>query len=534
MSVLPAIQRASDIIHAAKDDLLAREGWTMAATGNLRPLIERIRVVDPYTDKRFAPVIAKWVVEFYITPEEHAEDVVRFKTLHRRLKDLRIPATNAERMCLVKSFLSYKPDDFRHYSTLQEWNREVSEILDPEKDLSDDGLPVVMRHDGYTMYRISKREHCQVPLVKNAMSWCVTGGSFGDYGGPPYYPVVRDSDRSPFCMVIPAHFDEDPDQAVRNARNNGRISIRDLAKVRLLLCRVLPFNRYKNRYINGIHGVKPYAVFGYVDKSVREILAEEVFDLITEHALMPGEWPEGERIISGDPEWSYRYAMDVVGGPWPEGERAISRDPEWSYHYAMDVVGGPWLPGEASISTDADWSEHYARNVIRGPWIPGEEVISKDSHNAYQYAACAIKGPWPRGEAAIIECPHYAYRYVRHVLGRRWPMGEGVIGEDAHCSYWYARDVVNGRFDEGEGVISGDAEWAFAYARNVICGPWPPGEKAISEDTFVAFKYATEVIKGRWPMGEEAIGQNIELYDRYQLFIGWTPTEADERIGAPL
>lgn len=378
-SVFPAIQEALDIFQDFEDR------WD---------LVNRIQAVDPFHDKRFTPVIARWVVGHRITPQEHAKDVADFKSLRKRLKDLHVPATNRERTKKIKDLRSKKPHDFAaHYSLLQDWNRKASDILDPEKDLSDEGLPVEMRHDGYTMYRIETMEHCKIPLVTNTMSWCVTKTSFDDYSGPPYYPIVRDYDKKPFCMIVPAHFDKDPDQAVRNSQNDGRLSSADLAKIRPLVQHILPLDKYKHPYINGVHGIK----ISFPDKPS----PEEALRIIKDYAVQSGEWEEGEDAIAQDPQASVDYAQYVLKGRFLKGEETVSQSARWSHQYALYVIRGPFPLGEDAISKEPQHAYWYAVQVLKAPFALGEKVIGQDAGRAVMYAQEILKGPFPLGEQAI-------------------------------------------------------------------------------------------------------------------------------------
>lgn len=466
-SVLPSIQRALHILRHHK---------------NRQDLVNRIQAKEPYRDKRFAPIIARWIVDHGITPEEHVEDVKQFKELHKRLKSLRIPANNRERTALVKDLLSRKPEDFAgHYSDLQDWNRRVSDILDPENDLSDEGLPIEMRHNGYTMYRIDKKEHCMIPIVKNSMSWCVTKNYFGKYGGPPYYPVIRDRDRKPFAMIIPAHFDMNPDQAVRNANNDDRLSPEDLRLIRPLVQHVLPLDKHSASYIKGVHGLKP--------ELPENSSTPDILSIMKDYALVQGEWPEGELLLSQDAQQAYRYARFVVKGPWRPGEKAISQDPNTAVQYAKDVLRAPFPAGEQAISQDSKWAYQYAYHVIKGPWSPGERSISQDPGHSFAYAKYVIKGPWSEGERAIAQDSGHAVRYAHEILKARFPAGEEAISQRADHAYHYARDVVKGRWEKGEEAISQDPNMAYHYARDIIKGPWPPGEEAIDKDDHWASMY---------------------------------------------
>lgn len=517
MTRLPAIQEAIEILMGREDG---------------RDLIRRIQAADPYQDKRFAPVMASWVVFHDVTPEEHSIDIERFKTLRKGLKGLRVPVNNPERKSIIRRLLSKVPDDFGHYAHLQAWNREASDILDPLKDLSDEGLPVAMRYDGYTMYRMDRQEHCKVPLVKNTMSWCVTNKYFGKYGGPPYYPIIRDSDKKPFAIITPACFDNDPDDAVRNSQNTGRLRPVDLAMVRPLVQHALQFDRYKHPYINGVYSVTPVLP--------ATPSAMEAFRIIEDYAIRPGEWPEGELVVSQDARAAYLYAKDIIGGTWSPGESAIGLDSKFAYHYASEVIKAPWPPGERAISGDSAWAYHYASKVVRAPWPAGERSISENAGWAIEYALKVLRGRFPSAEAVIGRDRTLSFRYARDVIKGRFQLGETAISQDAALAFNYAnnieervpiieasfanrpadafeysRDVISGRFPEGEDAISRDAYWSYRYAHEIVGGRWPKGEDAIGNDPEYAYHYAKNVIGGPWPPGEAAIGKSVRYSTMY-------------------
>ena len=39
-----------------------------------------------------------------------------------------------------------------------------------------------------------------------------------------------------------------------------------------------------------------------------------------------------------DPEWAYRYALNVMKQRWPVVEPIIAKYPEWAYYYALYVL----------------------------------------------------------------------------------------------------------------------------------------------------------------------------------------------------
>ena len=60
-----------------------------------------------------------------------------------------------------------------------------------------------------------------------------------------------------------------------------------------------------------------------------------------------------------DPQYSYRYACDVIKGKWVEGEAIIATDPRYAYWYVRNVIKGRWLEGELTIMF-SDYVSDYA------------------------------------------------------------------------------------------------------------------------------------------------------------------------------
>jgi hypothetical protein len=496
--VLPAVERAAEIL------------------GDRRAALAAARH-DPYPDKRMTPTVAAWIKRKKVqSAEEHAHDIVRHKDLRKRLKGLRVPATNRARTAEVKRLLAYDPTAARAPHEIAAWNAEVARLVDPDADLSPGDLPVVGRHGGFTMYRLDSPEACEAPLVKNAMSWCVTKGAFGKYGGPPYFAVVRDSDKSPFAMVIPAHFEKDPDEAVRNGTNSGRLSALDLRKIRPLVRLALPEGKFRRKktYLRAVHADAPQ-----VPKKA-PASAAAALRTIRDRALAPGEWPAGEAVPSlRDADASLAYARDVIGARWPEGEEVVAKEAWVSLAYARDVIEGKFPEGEAAIAKNARTALDYARDVIKGRFPAGEEVVSKDAWASLWYARDVIKGRWTKGEATIATNTLVSLNYARDVIKGRWPEGEAAIAKDAWISLEYAKDVIKGRFSAGEEIIAKDALITHAYATDVIKGRFEKAEATIAKDAMAAVRYARYVIRGRFEKAEATIAKDAEAARTYARYV---------------
>jgi lambda repressor-like predicted transcriptional regulator len=526
-SVLPAVEQAREIL-GDKD--------------HKRSL--KIAEHDPYPDKRMTPAMAQWLKDGIMkSPDEHAEDVAKFKELRAKLMDTRF--VNPEQVTEKAKLKAFDQIQAKHYADIQDWNRKAQDLLGLATDTSAEGLEVVGKYNGYTMYKVAAKEDCQVPLVKNRMKWCVIGSFFGDYGGPPYYPVVKEDTGEPVAMVIPAYFDTDPDQAVRNAENTNRLSAAMLKQIRPLVQKVLPVGKFKKKYIKGVHGtgkignvrtlnellkaMRDYAIeydelpidlkkkieewISYVELiNLFKIGDKYGFDIITS---IPGI----EDKIASNARYSFLYAKNVIGGPWPKGERAIAQNTEYAYLYTRQVTGRPFPDGEDAIAKDAKNSFFYAFHVIKGPWLKGETAIAQSSNYSYQYAVKVVKGPWSKGEDAIAKSPVSSCHYASYVIKGPFPKGENTIAKSPEYAYRYAIDVINSPFPKGENAIAKSAGYSFQYALDVIKGPWPKGEDVIANNSQYSYQYAVYVIKGPWPKGEDAIKKMAYYQGRYEFFL---------------
>jgi hypothetical protein len=259
--------------------------------------------------------------------------------------------------------------------------------------------------------------------------------------------------------------------------------------------------------------------------------------------VIKGEWPEGEKALAESPWYAIRYACDVIKGRFLKGESAIGADPESTYLYAemlylkrtlrYDKENYLWPEGEKILSQNPKYAFRYAKKVIEGRWPEGEKAISTDADSACRYASDIIGGRWPEGEEAISTDADSAYMYAvllkKKGVMNRWPEGEEAISTNPMFALKYARDVVGGRWPEGEEAISKDPTWAKGYAKHVVLGEWPEGEEAISQRSYLSYEYASEVLKRRFPKGEKAIlssgSDTIHLYARDVIKGRWPEGE---------
>jgi hypothetical protein len=313
---------------------------------------------DPYKDagRLFTPVMANWLAKGIIQSyDEHLYDIEKYKENRKMLTSKKVTIANLEKK---KKLLEYKPEDFmRHYSELQKWNRECEAIFDDGKSDNSAKEIEVAKHNGYTMYKIDKEEHLEIPLVKNKMNWCVTKNHFGKYGGPPYYAIMRDSDSSPFAMIIPNHFNKDPDQAVRDSSNKGRLSPSDMKKVKPLIHMVLDPKKHTHPYINAIYDIKV--------KPPVNPTPEDALEYIKDNAIEFGEWEEGEDIIAKSAYDSIGYAWHLGPGiRFEKGEVSISRRAGTAFDYAEHLGPGKrFKMGELVMSKHPNISFAYSKHI---------------------------------------------------------------------------------------------------------------------------------------------------------------------------
>jgi hypothetical protein len=491
----------------AKDILMA----SGMAEKEAHTLALKIEGDDPYKDagKLFTPVMANWlakrIVESY---DEHLYDINKYKSNRKKLTSAEVTTPNFKDK---KKLLEYKPEDFmRHYSDLQKWNKECEAIFDDGKSDNSAKEIEVAKHNGYTMYKIDKEEHLEIPLVKNKMNWCVTThkrdrGHYGAFSGPPYYAIMKDSDSSQFAMIIPKHFNKDPDQAVRDAGNEDRLSPSDMKKVRPLIQMVLNPKKHTHPYINAIYDIKVKIQINATEEETLEYIKDNAVDLdylkgdedkVAKNAwlsleyarlLGPGKrFEKGEDVIAKNSDASLYYAQHLGPGKrFEKGEDAIAKDGWHSLEYAQHLGPGErFEKGEDAIAKDSDYSLYYAQHLGPGQrFKKGEDAIAKDDWTSLDYAVHLGPGKrFEKGEDSIAEEAWTSLEYAKHLgPGERFEKGEGSIAIFGSYSLEYAKHVRS-RFKLGESVMKKDGNWKLYTSFLKSIGIEPPDKPWRSGD----------------------------------------------------
>lgn len=127
-------------------------------------------------------------------------------------------------------------------------------------------------------------------------------------------------------------------------------------------------------------------------------------------------------IIKSSPQYSYEYAVDIIGGRWPDGENAIKTVPHTALRYIKQI-----------LKRDPNWPYKSGR------WPDAEPYIMRNGYIAYQYASDILKleptwnypkGRWPDAEPYIMKDAAGAYMYAAYILKRRWESAEPYIMKD--------------------------------------------------------------------------------------------------------
>jgi hypothetical protein len=470
-SIHPKTREAKDILIAS--GMAEKEAHSLAL---------KIEGDDPYKDagKLFTPIMANWLANKIVQSyDEHLYDIRKYKENRKKLTSAGVTTANFEDK---KKLLGSKPEDFmRHYSDLQKWNKECEAIFDDGKSDNSAKEIEVAKHNGYTMYKIDKEKHLEIPLVKNKMNWCVTThkrdrGHYGAFSGPPYYAIMKDSDNSQFAMIIPNHFNEDPDQAVRSGDNRRRLSPSDMKKVRPLIQMVLNPKKHTHPYIKAIYDIKVKIPIGATEEETLEYIKDNAVDL---------DYLKGDEDKVAKNEWfSLIYAEHLGPGKrFKKGEEAIAKNGFASLKYARHLGPGKrFVKGEDAIAKDAEYSFNYARHLGPGKrFEKGEEAISKDVQHSLNYARHLGPGiRFEKGENVIAKYLFASLQYAQHLgPGKRFKKGENAISKDAGVSLDYAIHLGPGkRFEKGEDAIARDPFTSLFYAQN-IKSRFKLGEKRI-------------------------------------------------------
>jgi hypothetical protein len=502
----PCTSFQNESIHAktqeAKDALIA----SGIPKKKAHSLALRIEDIDPYKDagKLFTPIMANWVARgIVMSYDEHLYDIKQYKENRKMLTSKKVTVVNLKKK---KELLKCRPEDFkRHYSDLQRWNKECEAIFDDGNGDNSAKEIEIAKHDGYTMYKIDKENHLEIPLVKNKMRWCVTKNNFGGYFGPPYYAIMKDSDSSQFAMIIPNFFNTSPDQAVRDGDNIGRLSPSDMKKVRPLIQMALDPEKHTHPYINAIFDI-------VVEKPIIQT-ANEALKYVRDNAI---EFREDliEEIISTESWASLLYAKHLGPGQrFEKGEDAISKSALHSLEYAEHFGPGKrFEKGEDAIAEQAWTSLDYAMHLGPGKrFEKGERAISKDGMCSLRYAKHLGPGTrFEKGERAIAMYSIYSLEYSKHLSpGKRFEKGEDSIVEDAWISLEYAQHLGPGkRFEKGEDEIAKNVYCSLIYARHLGPGKrFEKGEDVIINDSSNLLEYVQH-IKSRFKKGESSMSHS--------------------------
>jgi hypothetical protein len=401
----------------------------------------KIESDDPYKDagKLFTPVMANWVANGAVQSyDEHLSDIEKYKENRKMLNSKKVTIVNLKKK---KKLLEYNPEDFmHHYLSLQEWNRACQALFDDGKHDNSAKEIEVAKYNGYTMYKIDKKKHLKIPLVKNKMDWCVTKRYFGQFGGPPYYAIMKDSDNSQFAMIIPKYINE-ASQAFRNGKNDGILSADEVDKVRPLIQMIMHRN-IDHPFIRLLYGEK-----------IKTKIPHWAYFALTEMKLSDSEKEEMETVISFSKHYSYEYALSKEEGErFEKGEDEISKTGFSSLKYAQHLGKGVrFEKGEKAISESDIESMIYAQHLGKGVRFEmGEDAISKNAHLSFKYAE-HIGGRFPKGEKSICSVRSLRIRYAK-LIGSRFEMAEHEIAESPDDSLEYA-GIIKDRFKLGEYTI---------------------------------------------------------------------------------
>lgn len=190
-----------------------------------RSAAQLIVEADPDPLKRWSLCMAKWMRRGdCLEPAEHMDDIEEFMLLRRIAK--KVPKGSAA-WRQVRPIVNRQPGTFRRPSALQSFLVKHALSAPSKRGKTKCKLPVYSKIGPYTMHVLSEERQLEDEMVKQAR-WCVVGSYFGNYGGPPYYPISRGS--SWVGIVVPGCFPHNIGEGLRNGGNN---SIMDVEIVRL-------------------------------------------------------------------------------------------------------------------------------------------------------------------------------------------------------------------------------------------------------------------------------------------------------------
>lgn len=375
---------------------------------------------DPYPDMRMATTIAKWVVTKKAeTVEEHVDDIRRFKSSRKLLKDMRIPHNNNKLRSHVRKMLDFDPVG-RTPEDIAQWARSA-EKLTSDDNFDDTGLHKVAEHqDGnskYIMYRLSCKEDGNAPLMKT-VTYCIVRGS-GGYGGYPYYIVMRQRKGGlpeQFAAILPGYGGQ-PSQAIRDSRNSSRLAPENQDRIAPLI--KAAFEDYNDPASRKPSKPKQKAV---AKKRIEIVVPPEAECDVFDPTLTQGIAKQKEPLTEEQKEWLRKNSREIdskllltVIKNHPDAAECVTEvideDPAFAGNVAQIIPGSEHLQRAVMCSLSATqkyakkhgywdlavirWAEKILDDVLNSDYVPErDDAISVMASTDGGNKAYRIRDSW--------------------------------------------------------------------------------------------------------------------------------------------
>jgi len=304
-----------------------------------------------------------------------------------------------------------------------------------KKHKSVDSLPTEAKVAGYIIKRIDSED--QIPSqdwtdLECKRKYCITTKNyFGEYGGPPYFWVLKKDGEKyvQYGMIIPKGLEDDPEQALRNANNTGMMEPELMEKLRPFLEKIgvksigehgiILKDRFIKKYNEEFfeteeeeeedRKAKEEALWGYKGLTERDKLA-----ILRTHGNMIKriENPSEEMQLAAVKEDIYAIRYILEKGIKPSKEVQLAAVKRWGGAIEYILKSGIKLSEEVQLAAVKE-NGNIIKHILESGIKPSEEVqlaAVRESGEAIRY----IDNPIEEVQLAAVRERGSAIKYIEN------------------------------------------------------------------------------------------------------------------------
>lgn len=214
--------------------------------------------------------------------------------------------------------------------------------------------------------------------------------------------------------------------------------------------------------------------------------------------LLPADC-KGETLyqILGNEYAKQQYTIATMTGIFDDDKlNVIKHSPNYSYYYAVSILGSRYYNGEKAIASSAKYLVKYIDSFIHERYEEYESVIMTDARSLKRYLNIVGLPRLYSLENMIIKCPESLVVYYIHTVnyGNPFDKAISVLENNSWALKGSLEDIskmIPNDDDPLIKIIGRSPELAFDYVNNHLCARWPRYEKCILSNPITAAKYIT-------------------------------------------